>query len=144
MNIAVMHSDRFGNVQELRFETDMGCANLLEGRFDDAPESNSQGSKFRIWAANRSISYFSEIAFSGCKMFKYEQCHAARSSICWCSGIAFSGFETVRYGQRYVARWSFCWYSEIALSGCHTFKYGQCCLAMRSISFFSEIAFSGC
>ncbi len=36
-----MHSDRFGNLQELRFETakssDMGCATLPEGRFDDAP-----------------------------------------------------------------------------------------------------------
>ncbi len=78
MSIDVMHSDRFGNVQELRFETDMGCATLLEGRFDDAPESNSQGSKFRIWAANRSISYFSEIAFSGCETFKYEQYHPAK------------------------------------------------------------------
>ncbi len=73
----IMHCNRFGNVQELRFETakssDMGCATLPEGRFDDAPESSFQGSKFRIWAANRSISYFSEIAFSVCKMFKYEQ-----------------------------------------------------------------------
>ena len=86
MSIDVMHSDRFGNVQELRFETakssDMGCATLPEGRFDDAPESSFQGSKFRICAVKRSISYFSEIAFSGCKMFKYEQCHPTRSSIC--------------------------------------------------------------
>ncbi len=41
MSIDVMHSDRFGNVQELRFEaaksSDMDCATLLEGRFDDAP-----------------------------------------------------------------------------------------------------------
>ncbi len=64
MSIDVMHSDRFGNEQELRFETDMCCATLLEGRFDDAPESSFQGSKFRIWAAKSSISYFSEIAFS--------------------------------------------------------------------------------
>ncbi len=86
MGIDVMHSDRCGNVQELRFETakssDMGCANLLEGRFVDAPESRFQDSKFRIWAAKRSISYFSVIAFSGCEKFKYEQCHPARSSIC--------------------------------------------------------------
>ena len=63
MRIFVMHSDRFGNVQELRFETaescDMGCATLLDGRFDDAPESRFQGSKFRIWAAKSSISYYS-------------------------------------------------------------------------------------
>ena len=42
-----MQSDRFGNVQELRFETAkssvMGCATLLEGRFDDAPESSFSG-----------------------------------------------------------------------------------------------------
>ena len=81
-----MHSDRFGNVQELRFDTakssDMGCATLLEGRIDDAPQSSFQGSKFRIRAAKWSISYFSEIAFSGCKIIKYEQCHPAKSSIC--------------------------------------------------------------
>ena len=63
----IMHSDRFGNVQELLFETanssDMGCATLLEGRFDDAPESSFQGSKIRKWAAKRSIRYFSIIAF---------------------------------------------------------------------------------
>ena len=62
-----MHNDRFGKVQELRFETAkssyMGCATLLEGPFDDAPQSGLQGSKFRIWATKRSISYFSEIAF---------------------------------------------------------------------------------
>ncbi len=100
-SIDVMHSDRFGNVQELLFETanssDMGCATLLEGRFDDVPESSFQGPKFRIWAAKRSISYFSEIAFSGYKMFKYEQCHPARRSICWCSGIGFSCCETFKY-----------------------------------------------
>ena len=76
MSIDVMHSDRFDNVQELRFDTakssDMECVTLLEGRFDDAPESSFQYSKFRIWAAKRSVSYFSEIVFSGCKMFKYE------------------------------------------------------------------------
>ena len=75
MRIDVIHCDRFGNVQELRIETakscDMGCETLLEGPFDDAPQSGFQGSKFRIWAAKRSISYFSEIAFSGCKMLKY-------------------------------------------------------------------------
>ena len=75
MRIDVNHSDRFGNVQELRIETakssDMGCATLLEGRFDDAPQSSFQGSKFRIRAAKWSISYFSEITISGCKMFKY-------------------------------------------------------------------------
>ena len=63
MSIDVMHSDRFDNVQEMRFEiekiSDMGYATLLEGRFDDAPESCFQGSKFRIWAAKRSISYYS-------------------------------------------------------------------------------------
>ena len=41
MSIDIMHSDRFGNIQELRFETaqsfDMGCATLLECRFYDAP-----------------------------------------------------------------------------------------------------------
>ena len=77
MTIDVMHSDPFGNVQELRFDTakssDMGCETLLEGSFDDAPQSGLQGSKFRIWAAKRWISYYSEIAYSGCKMFKYEQ-----------------------------------------------------------------------
>ena len=71
-----MHSDLFGNVEELRFDpaksSDIDCVTLLEGRFDDTPESRFQYSKFRIWAAKRSISYFSEIAFSGCKMFKYE------------------------------------------------------------------------
>ena len=77
MSIADMHSGQLCDVQELRFETakssDMGCATLSEGRFDDAPESSFQGSKIRIWAAKMSISYFSEIAFSGCEMFKYEQ-----------------------------------------------------------------------
>ena len=77
MRIDVIHSDRFGNVQELRFDTakssDMDCVTQLEGRFDDAPESSFKYSKFRIWTANRSISYFSEIAFSGCKMFKFVQ-----------------------------------------------------------------------
>ena len=47
MSIDVMHSVWFGNVQELLFETDktydMGCATLLEGRFDDAPESSFRG-----------------------------------------------------------------------------------------------------
>ena len=47
MSIDVMHSDRFGNVQELRFDTaissDMDCATLLEGRLDDAPKSCFQG-----------------------------------------------------------------------------------------------------
>ena len=70
----VIHN-RFGNVQELRFEnvksSYMGCVTLLEGRFFDAPKSSFQDSKFRIWAAKRSIRYFSEIAFSGGKMFKY-------------------------------------------------------------------------
>ena len=65
-----MHSGQFCDVQELRFETvkssDMGCATLLEGRFD---ESSFQGSKFRIWAAIMSSSYFSEIVFSGCEIF---------------------------------------------------------------------------
>ena len=86
MNIAVMHSDRFNDVPVLCVETDkssdMGCATLLAFRFVDAPESIFQGAKFRIWAAIRSISYFSEIAFSGCETFKYEKCHPARSSIC--------------------------------------------------------------
>ncbi len=86
VSIDVMHSERFGNVQGLRFETakssDMGFATLLEGPFDDAQESSFQDSKFRIWAAKRSISYFSEIAFSGFKKFKYEKCHPARCSIC--------------------------------------------------------------
>ena len=49
MSIAVMHSGRFGNVHELRFETarsyDMGCATLLEGRFVDASKSSFQGAK---------------------------------------------------------------------------------------------------
>ena len=49
MSIDVMHSDQFGNVQELRFETvkssDMGCATLLEGWFVDAPKSSFQGAK---------------------------------------------------------------------------------------------------
>ncbi len=75
MNIDVMHCDRFGNVLELRFHTarssDMNCVTLLEGRFEDAAELSFQDSKFRIWAAKRSISYFTEIAFSACKMFKY-------------------------------------------------------------------------
>ncbi len=50
-----MHSGQFCDVQELRFETvkssDMGCATLLEVRFDDDPESSFQDSKFRILAA---------------------------------------------------------------------------------------------
>ena len=49
VSIDVMHSERFGNVQGLRFETakstDMGCASLLEGRFFDAPKSSFQGAK---------------------------------------------------------------------------------------------------
>ncbi len=49
MSIDVMHSDRFGNVQELRFDTakssDMYCATLLEGRFVDASKSSFQGAK---------------------------------------------------------------------------------------------------
>ena len=44
-----MHSDRFCDVQELRFVTvkisDMGCATLLEGRFVDALKSSFQGAK---------------------------------------------------------------------------------------------------
>ena len=44
-----MHSGQFCDVQEMRFETvkssDMGCATLLEGRFDDAPKSSFQGAK---------------------------------------------------------------------------------------------------
>ncbi len=63
MSIDVILSDRFDNVPELRFETaescDMGCATLLDGRFDNAPESRFQSSKFRIWAAKSSISYYS-------------------------------------------------------------------------------------
>ena len=39
----------------------------------------------------RSISYFSEIAFSGCETFKYVQCHPAQRSIGWCWVIAFQG-----------------------------------------------------
>ena len=82
-----MHSDRFGNVQELLFETanssDMGCATLLEGRFVNASKTSFQGAKkTKIWAANLSSSYFSETVFSGCETFKYEQCHPARCSIC--------------------------------------------------------------
>ena len=44
-----MHSDRFGNVLELRFDTakssDMDCATLLEGRFVDASKTSFQGAK---------------------------------------------------------------------------------------------------
>ena len=71
MSIDVMHSDRFGNVKELRFETakstDMDCAILLEGRFDDARESSFQDSKFRIWAAKRSISTSQKSLFQAAK-----------------------------------------------------------------------------
>ena len=56
MSIDVMHSDRFGNVQELRFEnaksSDMGCATVLEGRFVDAPKSSFQGAKNSIMGSN--------------------------------------------------------------------------------------------
>ena len=49
MSIDVMHSDRFCNVQVLRFESakssDMGCATLLDGRFFDAPKSIAHGTK---------------------------------------------------------------------------------------------------
>ncbi len=49
MVISVMHSGQFCDVQELRFETakssDMGCANLLQGRFVDATKSSFQGAK---------------------------------------------------------------------------------------------------
>ena len=38
-----MHSDRFCDVQELRF--DVGCAILLEVGFVDAPKSSFQGAK---------------------------------------------------------------------------------------------------
>ncbi len=51
-----MHSGRFADVQELRFETakrsDMGCDTLLEGRFDDAKELSFQGSKISNMGSN--------------------------------------------------------------------------------------------
>ena len=37
------------------------------GSIFDVPETSFQGSKFRIWAANSSISYFSEIVFQAAK-----------------------------------------------------------------------------
>ena len=66
-----MHSDRFGNVQELRFETakssDMGCATLLEGRFDDAAESSFQCFKFRICAAKGQLATSQKSRFQAAK-----------------------------------------------------------------------------
>ena len=51
-----MHSGRFADVQELRFEnvkcSDMGCGTLLEGRFDDAKELSFQGSKISNMGSN--------------------------------------------------------------------------------------------
>ena len=51
-----MHTGRFGDVQELRFQTvkrsDMSCATLLEGQFDDAPEKRFQGDKISNTGSN--------------------------------------------------------------------------------------------
>ena len=158
-----MHSDRFGDVQELCFETakhsEMGCAILLEGLFVDAPESRFRVRKFRIWGAMWSISYFSEIsfscsnlqiwavlscknfvswcsgiAFSVCESFEYEQCFPAVRLICWFSGIAFLCCQTVRYGQRYPARGLICWCSGIEYSCCETIRYVHCRHEITSFS----------
>ena len=56
MSIDFMHTGRFGDVQELRFQTvkrsDMSCATLLEGQFDDAPEKRFQGDKISNTGSN--------------------------------------------------------------------------------------------
>ena len=79
MSTAVMHSGRFGGVQELRFEiaksSDMGCATLIEGRFDDVPESCFQCAKnfeygqqiYRVAISQKSC--FRGAKYSSCKMF---------------------------------------------------------------------------
>ena len=65
-----MHRGQFGDVQELRFETDkssdMGSSTQLEGRFDDAPKSSFQGAKNSNMGTIMSISYSSQIVFLGC------------------------------------------------------------------------------
>ena len=152
----------------MRFETakscDMGCATVLEGRFDDALESCFQSSKFRILAAN---TYFSEIAFSGCKMLKYEQCYPATRSICWSSGIAFSVWETFKYMQCFPTTKLICWFSGIEVLCCETFdilaslflkrvvllmhrksvfelqifNYGHCRPARGSIIYLTDVVF---
>ena len=116
-----MNSGRFVVVQELGFETaklsDMGCATLLGFDLMMLRYRVFRVRKFRIWEAMRSISYFSENAFSSCEKFKYEQCHPASTSICWCLGIAFSRCETFKYVQCFPAIRFICWFSGIVFSG---------------------------
>ena len=46
-----------------------------------------------------SINYFSEIEFSGCETFKYEQCHPASWSIFYVDELRFQGPKPSNMGS---------------------------------------------
>ncbi len=78
MSSSILQEIRVADVQALRFEAgirwDMGSAKLQEGRFADIKESRFQFAKIFKYVycrpARGSISYFTEITFSGLRNVK--------------------------------------------------------------------------
>ena len=78
MSSSILQKSRFADVQGLRFQAgkrrDMGSPMLQEGRFAD----------------------FQELRFQFANIFEYVYCHPARGSISYFTEIAFSGLRKVK------------------------------------------------
>ena len=106
MSSSILQESRVADVQGFRFQAgkrrDMGSAMLQEGRFADIQESRFQFAKIFKYVycrpENGSISYFTEIAFSGLRNVKKCAVPCYKYDLLMIRICVFS-FRNVRYGH---------------------------------------------